>query len=115
MTVINRRLCSVAVMPILAVLLVAPSVSAQASSTVDRQRVSVMTRNLYLGADLTPVLSAANPITGIVSVVNAVAATDPAARMAAVAREIAARHPLLVGLQEVASWTVVGKDPLDNT
>lgn len=116
----RRRLRGFAVVPVAALALVAPSVGAHASSTGSTQaaskaRVSVMTRNLYLGADLTPVLSAANPITGIATVVNTVEASDPATRMAAVAKEIAQRQPMLVGLQEVASWQIAGKNPLDPT
>jgi endonuclease/exonuclease/phosphatase family metal-dependent hydrolase len=71
-----------------------------------------MTRNLYLGADLTGLLTAANPILGIVQIVSAVTASQPAQRMADVAQEITAHNPDLVALQEVADWHIGGLNPL---
>ena len=113
---LTTRLRGLAVVPVIALSLVAPSVSAHATgSSVVKQRVTVMTRNLYLGGDLTTVLSDANPIPGIVSVVTQVEASNPVARMEMVAHEIAQREPLLVGLQEVASWEIPGMNPLDAT
>ncbi|HVS69115.1 MAG TPA: endonuclease/exonuclease/phosphatase family protein [Mycobacteriales bacterium] len=74
-----------------------------------------MTRNLYLGADLTPLLSAADPLAGIVSIVGKVEASKPSTRMALVAHEIAKAKPDLVALQEVSNWQIPGKSPLDGT
>ncbi len=70
-----------------------------------------MTRNLYLGADLTPVITAL--ATGTPEQVVAAAtetwadvqATNPPERMAAIADEIVANRPAVVGLQEVTRWT----------
>jgi endonuclease/exonuclease/phosphatase family metal-dependent hydrolase len=82
--------------------------SADPSRTVD-----VMTRNLYLGADLTPVILAlafnpptSDPVRQAASATwAAVQASDPEERMAAIADEIVAARPALVGLQEVTRWT----------
>jgi endonuclease/exonuclease/phosphatase family metal-dependent hydrolase len=71
-----------------------------------------MTRNLYLGADLGPILNAfkdtSNPFAvplAATATWNAVKATNPEERMAAIAEEIAAERPAVVGLQEVTRWT----------
>jgi endonuclease/exonuclease/phosphatase family metal-dependent hydrolase len=68
------------------------------------QFVNAMTRNLYVGTDVALILGAA-PETLPVAVMAAhmdVVRSDPAARMAAIADEIAERRPDLVGLQEVS-------------
>jgi endonuclease/exonuclease/phosphatase family metal-dependent hydrolase len=66
-----------------------------------------MTRNLYLGADLTPVLAATSP-QGLVAAVTAVwanvQATNFPERAEALADEIAEGDPHLVGLQEAVLW-----------
>jgi hypothetical protein len=73
--------------------------------------VTAMTRNLYLGAELTSILQAyatGNPalIVGAASTTWAqVKASAPPARMAAVAEEIVATKPHAVGLQEVTEFT----------
>jgi len=68
----------------------------------DRQ-VTVMTRNLYLGTDLGPIFSAPNPF-ALFAAIGAgwaqVQANDFPARAEALADEIAAAKPDLVGLQE---------------
>lgn len=71
-------------------------------------RITVMTRNLYLGTDLLP-LAAATPGApfqrAVASALASVQATGPTARMKLIAGEIAAARPDLVGLQEVSVWT----------
>ncbi|MFL5264364.1 MAG: endonuclease/exonuclease/phosphatase family protein [Anaeromyxobacteraceae bacterium] len=76
----------------------------------DTQRpgqLTVMTRNLYLGADLTPALAATDPA-GLVAATTAiwasVQANDFKDRAKGIAAEIAAARPDLVALQEVALW-----------
>lgn len=76
--------------------------------------VTVMTRNLYLGGDITRPLTATQGKTGLDALVafgNAnhtlraiVDQTDFPARSKLLAREIATNEPALVGLQEVALW-----------
>jgi endonuclease/exonuclease/phosphatase family metal-dependent hydrolase len=76
-----------------------------------------MTRNLYLGADLTPVIAAlatndpAQIVGAATSTWHAVQTSDPAERMAAIADEIAKARPAAVGLQEVTTWTTYAYNP----
>jgi len=69
--------------------------------------VTVMTRNMYFGADLTPAIAATTvpalilAATHIFAVVNA---SDVPSRVDGMAAEIAKARPDLVGLQEVAIW-----------
>lgn len=71
--------------------------------------VTVMTRNLYFGADLTPVITATSAEDFLAAAVGAFQtsqASDFPSRAAAVAREIAANDAALVGLQEATWWRV---------
>ena len=61
--------------------------------------LKVMTRNLYFGADLTPIVAAQNPGELVAAVAGAwanVVASDPQLRMAQVAQEILAKRPHIV-------------------
>jgi endonuclease/exonuclease/phosphatase family metal-dependent hydrolase len=62
--------------------------------------LAVMTRNLYVGADIFEPFLSTSPLETAAKVFDEVLASDPAARMAAVADEIDAVRPDLVGLQE---------------
>jgi endonuclease/exonuclease/phosphatase family metal-dependent hydrolase len=72
--------------------------------------VTVMTRNLYLGADVAPVVAAAlsgDPaavVAAVSEVWGRVQFTDFPARADGIAGEIAAAQPDLVGLQEAELW-----------
>jgi endonuclease/exonuclease/phosphatase family metal-dependent hydrolase len=69
--------------------------------------VGVMTRNLYLGADLGPVIAAQNTeqvVAASGSVLRDVVANDFPTRAKGLADEIRRTQPDLVGLQEVAYW-----------
>ena len=77
----------------------------------DKRELGVMTQNLYLGSSLDAALAAttlpqflvaANTIWGTVQATNFPARSD------AIADEIAADEPDLIGLQEVTKWTVSG-------
>ncbi len=91
-----------------------------ASAAADPARtVRLMTRNLYLGADLTPITTALAldpPDQGAVVAAatqtwQEVVASHPEERMAAIADEIVAAKPDAVGLQEVTRWTTYDFNP----
>ena len=79
-----------------------------ASTPFTPHRVAdVMTYNVYFGADLTPIFFAATEAELLAAVGNAwanVQATDIPLRADAIADEIAASAPSVVGLQEAARW-----------
>ena len=69
--------------------------------------IKVMTRNIYLGADLTPAIQAKGveaftEATG--QILREVTANDFPVRAKGLAKEILEKEPDLVGLQEVAEW-----------
>ncbi|MFN8488085.1 MAG: endonuclease/exonuclease/phosphatase family protein [Caldilineaceae bacterium] len=69
--------------------------------------IRVMTRNLYFGTDLTPLITAPDLNAFVVAASTAyqkALATDFPARAKAIASEIAATDPTFVGLQEAAIW-----------
>jgi endonuclease/exonuclease/phosphatase family metal-dependent hydrolase len=97
-----RRLLAIAVLAGAALLL--PVSGALAARTA---KVTVMTRNLFLGADLIPLAtSPAGPEfqKAAGATLAQVEADGPKARMKLVAGEIAKARPDLVGLQEVSIW-----------
>jgi endonuclease/exonuclease/phosphatase family metal-dependent hydrolase len=70
-------------------------------------KVTVMTRNVFLGADLGPALNATTldgAIDGAGVILNEVDETNFPERAKPLAKEIAESEPDLVGLQEVALW-----------
>jgi endonuclease/exonuclease/phosphatase family metal-dependent hydrolase len=95
-----------------AALLIAAPGALAAKKTTD---VSVMTRNVFLGADLPPLAVAqqgADFEQKAGAMLAEVTAGDPNGRMKLIGREIARAKPDLVGLQEVSLWrTGVKNDP----
>src|SRR3954449_2909699 len=95
---VTARIAAVA-----AALLLLPVAAADAKAAP----VTVMTRNLYLGADLAPGTRAANLqglVNGAGQILNQVDANNFPARAKGLAKEILAAKPDLVGLQEAALW-----------
>lgn len=89
------------------ILLAADSIAAE---------LDVMTQNQYLGADLTPIITAPDPLAFNAAVIQAlqnVAGNLPAQRVARLAALIAERAPHLVGLQEAFVFTCVDASPSD--
>ena len=80
---------------------------AAAQAAAKAPTVTVMTRNLFLGADLAPAINAPDiptAIDGAGTVWNELQSTRFAERVVPLAREIKASKADLVGLQEVALW-----------
>lgn len=80
----------------------------------DKRDLRVMTQNLYVGSSLAPALgatSAAQFIGGVAQIYGTVLFTNYPARANAIADEISANRPDLIGLQEVTNWTAVGLTP----
>jgi endonuclease/exonuclease/phosphatase family metal-dependent hydrolase len=67
---------------------------------------SVLTRNLYLGGDIGPLLGAPDPLAAAAAIWEEIQHTDYPARAAQLAREIAELQPDLVGLQEAVRFTI---------
>jgi len=69
--------------------------------------IEVMTQNQYLGADLTPVVAAPDPISfnsAVIAALPDIAANNTPERIQALAETISDKQPHLVGLQEVFSF-----------
>ena len=76
--------------------------------------LTVMTQNLYLGSSLGPALAATTPegfIEGVARIYATVQYTNFPARAEAIADQIQATEPDLIGLQEVTKWTTEGLNP----
>jgi hypothetical protein len=82
-------------------------VAAPSAHAAKEPTITVMTRNLYYGADVRP-LALAAPGAAFEQAASAafseVKGTDPDGRMKLVAKEIADAKPDVVGLREVAKW-----------
>ena len=86
---------------------------AQAAGNKDRA-LTVMTRNMYHGTTFDEIFAAQSQSELLAEVAEAFAEVEAghvSARVAAIADEIAATQPVLVGLQEVALWKTGPFDP----
>jgi endonuclease/exonuclease/phosphatase family protein len=82
-------------------------VASPAQAAKAKPKVKVMTRNLYLGADLSPGTQATNfqeLVDGAGQILNQVDANKFQVRAKGLATEILNKKPDLVGLQEAALW-----------
>jgi endonuclease/exonuclease/phosphatase family metal-dependent hydrolase len=100
-------------------LIAAALVPSPATAAKKPPQITVMSRNLFLGADLIP-LAVAQPGDDFEraagKLLDQVQGTEPDARMKLVAGEIASAKPDLVGLQEVTLWRTGPKnDPAPAT
>jgi endonuclease/exonuclease/phosphatase family metal-dependent hydrolase len=94
-------------MALLVAALVSVAVPAVAEARKKGPTVTVMTRNLFLGADLSPAIGAASipeAVDGAGVIWNELQSTKFPERAAPLAREIKRSKADLVGLQEVALW-----------
>lgn len=106
MRIVARLLVSLAVL--------VPVTAPVAASAGDHTTVTVMTRNLYLGSDLNPALAAPNALAflgAVAQIWGNVLSTSFPTRAGALADEVGATHPDLIGLEEVSRWTVTGPSP----
>jgi endonuclease/exonuclease/phosphatase family metal-dependent hydrolase len=88
---------------LIAALMLIPVATADAKPA----KVTVMTRNLYLGADLSPGTTATSLqslVNGAGQILNQVDANNFPVRAKGLAREVLTTKPDIVGLQEVALW-----------
>ena len=100
-----RRATAVALA--LAAVLAIPASAGAAKGKGKGEKVTVMTRNVFLGADLGPAIDAPDlnaAIDGAAEIYREVEATNFPERAVPLAKEIKKAKPALVGLQEVANW-----------
>src|SRR4051812_996696 len=101
-----------------ALLVVAGLLAAAPLAQAKPATVKVMSRNVYLGADLTPGVQAASLqglVTAAGTILNQVDENDFRKRAKGLSAEILAQQPDLVGLQEAALWRTepCDKNPLE--
>lgn len=105
----RRALSAIAALLIALLLIpaVAPAKNVQHSDRGRGKVVNVMTRNVYLGANLLPAIAAPDLNTFVEAngqILREVTANDFPTRARGLAAEIRSQRPDLVGLQEVALW-----------
>jgi hypothetical protein len=92
---------------LVALLVIFPAAARADTGTKDIPTAKVMTRNLYLGADLSPAIGTTSVpalIAADGAILHQVTATNFPVRAEGLASEILAEKPDYVGLQEVALW-----------
>ncbi|HXV21294.1 MAG TPA: hypothetical protein VD811_09955 [Desulfuromonadales bacterium] len=86
----------------------------QGTNWAAAEELTVMTRNLYLGADLTPAMTAQNQdqfYAAVFDILGTIENNNFPARAEALAAEIVEKKPHLVGLQEVYNFTIDEANP----
>jgi hypothetical protein len=111
-----RRLSLIAIAAILAAVFALPAMAgAKPDNSNGRGKVvDVMTRNLYLGADLEPAIKAGSPEALAAAngeILHEVVDNKFPTRAEGLAQEILRTEPDLVGLQEVALWQTTPLSP----
>ncbi len=104
---VRNRLALTLIAALVAMLAIAPA----GASANGKHKLTVMTQNLYLGSSLTPALAAQTQqefIEAVARIYATVQYTNFPARAGAIANEIQAKKPDLIGLQEVTKWTTEG-------
>lgn len=107
MTLNRTVMTRMAAVVLLAIALACTAFASLAQAKARGSLVNVMTRNLYLGADLTPAIeskSTSEFIEANGGIYRQVEATNFPVRAKGLAKEILQNEPDLVGLQEVALW-----------
>lgn len=107
----SRALRRVVAAAVAAVGLVAVAPLPAQAGADDGPRLKVMSRNIYLGSSLTPAVTATTPTEFVIATTTiwgTVQFTNFPARAGALAAEIDAARPDLIGLQEVSRWTPLG-------
>lgn len=110
----HRRIAAVAFFALALVALIAPAAGSAAKKK--DPDITVMSRNIYLGADLGPAIDAGSlpeAVDAAGEIFNQVVRTNFPARAKLLAKEIKRAKPDLLGLQEVALWRV--QTPADYT
>jgi endonuclease/exonuclease/phosphatase family metal-dependent hydrolase len=106
-----RRLARAPLAVLVAVLLVLAVGLPAGAHGRHRDGLTVMTQNLYAGADFNRVLGAATPLEFLIAgagLYATVISSNFPARAAAIAHEIDDSDADLIGLQEVSKWTATG-------
>jgi len=107
LTCISKSVRRVALLALTVPLILALFAGSAAAKFGPGHQVNVMTRNLYLGADLTPAIAAKSTkefVEANGKILRDVTANNFPVRVKGLAREINTKAPDLVGLQEVALW-----------
>ena len=103
----RSRLLVLALFALATAALLAPAVGTAAKKAKKDPKITVMSRNLYLGADLGPAINAPDlqgAINAAGEIIGDVDTSNFPARAKLLAKEIAKAKPDLLGLQEVALW-----------
>ena len=104
---IHRNRAGKAALALLALVVATIGLAGTAQAKVKAGEVRVMSRNLYLGADLSPAINSKSTdefIEANGGIIRQVEATNFPVRAKGLAKEILETRPDLVGLQEVALW-----------